>query len=42
MQSLRDEWGVNLFRMACYVTQDGYTVGAQSRMDQKIEEGILA
>ena len=42
MQSLRDEWGVNLFRMACYVTQDGYTVGAQSRMDQKIEEGVQA
>ena len=42
MQSLRDEWGVNLFRMACYLTQDGYTVGAQSRMDQKIEEGVQA
>ena len=42
MQSLRDEWGVNLFRMACYVTQDGYTSGAQSRMDQKIEEGVQA
>ena len=42
MQSLRDEWGVNLFRMACYVTQNGYTAGAQSRMDQKIEEGVQA
>ena len=42
MQSLRDEWGVNLFRMACYVTQNGYTEGAQSRMDQKIEEGVQA
>lgn len=42
MQSLRDEWGVNLFRMACYVTQDGYTSGAQSSMDKTIEKGVEA
>ncbi len=42
MQSLRDEWGVNLFRMACYVTQDGYTEGAQSSMDKTIEKGVEA
>lgn len=42
MQSLRDEWGVNLFRMACYVTQNGYTEGAQSSMDKTIEKGVEA
>ncbi len=42
MQSLRDEWGVNLFRMACYVTQNGYTKGAQSSMDKTIEKGVEA
>ena len=42
MQSLRDEWGVNMFRMACYVTQNGYTEGAQSQMDKTIETGVQA
>ena len=43
MQTLRDEWGVNLFRMACYVTQyNGYTSGGQSLIDSKIVEGVQA
>ncbi|WP_455056787.1 cellulase family glycosylhydrolase, partial [Jutongia sp.] len=43
MQTLRDEWGVNLFRMACYVTQyNGYTNGGQSLIDSKIVEGVHA
>ena len=43
MQTLRDEWGVNLLRMACYVTQyNGYTNGGQSLIDSKIAEGVQA
>ena len=43
MQTLRDEWGVNLLRMACYVTQyNGYTNGGQSLIDSKIIEGVQA
>ena len=43
MQTLRDEWGVNQFRMACYVTQyNGYTSGGQSLIDSKIVEGVQA
>jgi len=43
MQTLRDEWGVNLLRMACYVTQyNGYTQGGQSLIDSKIVEGVQA
>ena len=43
MQALRDEWGVNLFRLACYVTQyNGYTEGGQAIIDKKIEEGVAA
>ena len=43
MQTLRDEWGVNLLRMACYVTQyNGYTNGGQSLIDSKIVEGVQA
>ena len=43
MQTLRDEWGVNLLRMACYVTQyNGYTSGGQSLIDSKIVEGVQA
>ena len=43
MQTLRDEWGVNLLRMACYVTQyNGYTKGGQSLIDSKIVEGVQA
>lgn len=42
-QSLRDEWGVNMIRLACYITQyNGYTVGGQSLIDQKIQEGVQA
>lgn len=41
-QSLRDEWGVNMVRLAAYVTQDGYTEGAQSRMDEVIQRGVAA
>ncbi len=41
-QSLRDEWGVNTVRLACYVTQDGYLRGHQSDMDKKIQEGVKA
>ena len=43
MQTLRDEWGVNLLRMACYATQyNGYTNGGQSLIDSKIVEGVQA
>lgn len=43
LQSLRDEWGVNMVRLACYVTQyNGYTTGGQAIMDQKIQEGVAA
>ena len=43
MQALRDEWGVNLIRLACYVTQyNGYTKGGQAIIDKKIEEGVAA
>ncbi|MCM1272815.1 MAG: cellulase family glycosylhydrolase [Clostridium sp.] len=41
-QSLRDEWGVNTVRLACYVTQDGYLRGHQAEMDKKIQEGVKA
>ena len=41
-QSLRDEWGVNMVRLVSYVTQDGYTQGAQSLLDSKIQEGVQA
>lgn len=44
-QSLRDEWGVNAVRLACYVTQGGYVNGGsyvQAAMDKKIEEGVKA
>ena len=43
LQSLRDEWGVNMFRLASYVTQyNGYTVGGKDLLDSKIEEGVQA
>ncbi len=39
-QSLRDEWGVNMVRLVSYVTQGGYTEGAGSLLDTKIQEGV--
>jgi len=39
-QNLRDEWGVNMVRLVNYVTQDGYTQGAQSTLDDCIEKGV--
>lgn len=42
-QSLRDEWGVNMIRLACYVTQyNGYTNGGKDTIDNKIVEGVQA
>ena len=41
-QSLRDEWGVNLVRLASYVTQNGYTEGAKDSMDTVIQRGVQA
>jgi hypothetical protein len=41
-QSLRDEWGVNMVRIACYITQGGYTEGSQSSMDATIQKGVTA
>lgn len=42
MQCLRDEWGVNLFRLAGYVKEGGYTEGGQARIDEKINECVEA
>ncbi len=39
-QNLRDEWGVDMVRLVSYVTQGGYTQGAQSLLDTKIQEGV--
>lgn len=41
-QSLRDEWGVNMVRLASYVTQGGYTEGSQDLLDTKLQEGVEA
>lgn len=42
-QSLRDEWGVNMVRLASYVTQyNGYTKGGQQDLDGKIQTGVKA
>ena len=41
-QSLRDEWGVNMVRLACYVTQGGYTAGSKDPMDSTIQTGVEA
>lgn len=41
-QSLRDEWGVNMVRLAAYVTQNGYTKGAKDSMDEVIQNGVAA
>ena len=41
-QSLRDEWGVNMVRLAAYVTQNGYTAGSKDSMDTVIQRGVQA
>ena len=43
-QSLRDEWGVNMVRIASYVTQDGYTTSTDkaASMDATIQKGVAA
>ncbi len=41
-QSMRDEWGINMVRLAVYAKEGGYTEGAQGLMDQKIKEGVDA
>lgn len=39
-QTLRDDWGVDLIRLVCYVTQNGYTHGKKEFYDQVIERGV--
>lgn len=39
-QNLRDEWGVDMIRLVNYVTQGGYTQGAQSTLDDCIQRGV--
>ena len=39
-QKLRDEWGINLVRLACYVTQGGYTQGAKDSMDSLVQNAV--
>ena len=39
-QSLRDEWGVTAIRLPVYVTQGGYTEGAASAMDTRIQNAV--
>lgn len=39
-QNLRDEWGVTMIRLVNYVTQGGYTQGAQSSLDDCIQRGV--
>lgn len=41
-QSLRDEWGINMVRLAAYPRENGYLQGAQAQMDSTIEQGIQA
>jgi endoglucanase len=41
-QSLRDEWGVNMVRLAGYVTQGGYTQGSKDSMDETFQKGVEA
>ncbi|MDD6372873.1 MAG: cellulase family glycosylhydrolase [Bifidobacteriaceae bacterium] len=41
-QSLRDEWGMNMVRLALYPREGGYLEGNQTQMDAKIEEGVQA
>lgn len=39
-QNLRDEWGVDMVRLVSYVTQGGYTEGAQETLDTAIQNGV--
>ncbi len=39
-QNLRDEWGVDMVRLVSYVTQGGYTEGAQATLDTAIQNGV--
>ncbi len=39
-QNLRDEWGVDMVRLVSYVTQGGYTEGAQNTLDTAIQNGV--
>lgn len=41
-QSLRDEWGINMVRLALYPREGGYLQGSQAKMDAKIEEAVTA
>lgn len=41
-QSLRDEWGVNMVRLAAYAKEGGYTDGNGASMDAVIEKGVKA
>lgn len=39
-RNLRDEWGVDMIRLVNYVTQGGYTQGAQGTLDTCIKNGV--
>lgn len=39
-KSLRDDWGINLIRLPIYVTQGGYTEGAGTKMDARIQDAV--
>lgn len=41
-RTLRDDWGVNVVRLAVYPKEGGYLDGRQNLMDSKIEEGVAA
>lgn len=41
-QSLRDEWGLNMVRLAVYPREGGYLQGSQAQMDKTIEQGVQA
>ena len=41
-QSLRDEWGINMVRLAAYPREGGYLQGSQAQMDKTIEQGVQA
>lgn len=41
-QSLRDEWGINMVRLALYPREGGYLQGSQAKMDAKIGEAVNA
>ena len=39
-KSLRDDWGIHAVRIPVYVTQGGYTDGAKSLMDARIQNAV--